>query len=349
MEKNSKQSLAQPHCSPLEISQIQSPLVSGSLWKSIWEMSWPLLVATVVSSIVALVNVQVAGLLGPAAQAAVGLAEQFIFIFQVFIMSVGVSTTALVSRAYGRKDLAEANFATAQSLSLSLLIGLTLTAAAIFMAHFIVPFLTQEREVNAQCNLYLTIYALYVVPYSFVCIVNAAFRAIGSVRISLLIICVEVIVNILGDYLTVLYNWPIAGLGVRGIAASAFLGALIAALVALAFVRGSQLKNSLNQILPLSLPLLKRIVSIGLPAALQRLSWAFSVFGLFFILSKAPNPTAALAAWTIGMRVEGILFMPELALSLAVSSIVGQNLGAKRVDRAFRAGWSVCGLAVILI
>ncbi|MBA3995074.1 MAG: hypothetical protein C0469_16270 [Cyanobacteria bacterium DS2.3.42] len=326
----------------------EAPLVSGSLWKAIWVMSWPLLVATVASAIVALVNVQVAGQLGAASQAAVGLAEQVIFIFQVFLMSLGVGTTAVVSRAFGKKDLAEADFATAQSLSLSILVGLVLTVVAILTAHCVVPLVSQEPDVNAQGNLYLTVYALYLVPYSLVCIANASFRAIGNARIPLVIICVEVAINIAGDYLTVVYNWPIAGLGVRGIAASAVAGAVCASIVAIVFVQRSQLKGSLRQLLPLSSSLLKRIVNIGVPAALQRLSWTFSVFGLFFILSKVEHPTAPLAAWTVGMRIDALLFMPEFALSLAVASIVGQNLGAKRVDRAFRAGWTVTGIAVCL-
>ncbi len=326
-----------------------APLVSGSLWKAIWVMSWPLLVATIASSIVALVNVQVAGQLSAASQAAVGLAEQIIFIFQVFLMSVGVGTTAVVSRAYGKKDFAEADFATAQSLSLSILIGIVLTVAAILTAHCVVPLLSRAPDVNAQGNLYLTVYALYLVPFSLVCIINASFRAIGNARIPLVIICTEVIINVAGDYLTVIYDWPVPGLGVKGIAASAVAGALIASIMAVMFVRRSQLKGSLDQLLPLSSSIIKRIVDIGLPAAMQRWSWALSVFWLFFILSKVAHPTAALAAWTIGMRVEALLFMPELALSLAVGSIVGQNLGAKRVDRAFRAGWTVTGIAVVLM
>ncbi len=326
-----------------------APLVTGSLWKSIWVMSWPLLVATVASSIVALVNVQVAGLLGAASQAAVGVAEQIIFMFQVFLMSVGVGTTAIVSRAYGAKDVAEADFATAQSLSLSILIGVALSVTAILTARWIIPLLSDATDVNAQSRLYLTVYALYLVPFSLVCIANAAFRAIGNARIPLVIICIEVAINIAGDYLTVVYNWPVPDLGVRGIAASAVTGALVAAIAAIIFVRRSQLKGSMSQLLPLSASFIKRMINIGVPAALQRLSWAFSVFGLFFILSKVANPTAALAAWTIGMRVEALLFMPELALSIAVSSIVGQNLGAGKVDRAFRAGWAVCGIAVLMM
>jgi putative MATE family efflux protein len=346
VEESSNQSST--HSNELPLSD-DAPLVSGSLWKSIWVMSWPLLVATVASSIVALVNVQVAGLLGAASQAAVGVAEQIIFMFQVFLMSVGVGTTAIVSRAYGAKDVAESDFATAQSLSLSILIGVALSVTAILTAHWIIPLFSEAADVNKQSDFYLTVYALYLVPFSLVCIANSAFRAIGNARIPLIIICIEVAINIAGDYLTVVYNWPVPGLGVRGIAASAVAGALVAAVAAIIFVRRSQLKGSLNQLLPLSASFFKRIVNIGVPAALQRLSWAFSVFGLFFILSKVANPTAALAAWTIGMRVEALLFMPELALSIAVSSIVGQNLGAGKVDRAFRAGWAVCGIAVLMM
>src|SRR5579884_792806 len=118
----------------------QAPLVSGSLWKAIWAMSWPLLVTTVAASIVGMVDVQVSGYLGASSQAAVGLAEQVLFTFMIFLMSMGVGTTAIISRAYGRGDRDEADFAAAQSLTLAILMGLVLTVLAFVTARFIVPF-----------------------------------------------------------------------------------------------------------------------------------------------------------------------------------------------------------------
>lgn len=357
MEKNSKLKEVCAHLDALaaEVETVvsepprvhEAPLVSGSLWKSIWIMSWPLLAATTATSAIGLIDVQVAGRLGAASQAAVGLSEQIIFIFQVFLMSVGVGTTAIVSRACGKKDLADADFATAQSLSLSILIGIALAVIAVLTAHYVVPLLSAASDVQAEGNLYLSVFALYLVPFSLVCIANAAFRGVGNARIPLVIICTEAIIHVAGDYLTVVYNWPMPGLGVRGIAASAVAGSLIASVLAIVFVSKSPLTASLKQLLPLSASAVNRILDIGVPAAMQRLSWAFSVLGLFFVLSNMVHPTAALAAWTIGMRIEGLLFMPEMALSMAVSSIVGQNLGAGRVDRAFRAGWAVSGIAVV--
>jgi multidrug resistance protein, MATE family len=109
------------------------------------------------------------------------------------------------------------------------------------------------------------------------------------------------------------------------------------------------LRSCLSQLFPLSASLTKRLLHVGAPAAMQRISWAASVFVLFFILAQLPESTAALASWTIGMRVEGLLFMPLMALSLAVGSIIGQNIGAKRLDRAFQAGWTVTNIGVALM
>ena len=67
----------------------------------------------------------------------------------------------------------------------------------------------------------------------------------------------------------------------------------------------------------------------------------------FLHFKHCVNPTAALAAWTIGMRVEAFLFMPMFALGQAVSSIVGQNLGAQEHERAFTAGWNVAWIGFI--
>ena len=154
------------------------------------------------------------------------------------------------------------------------------------------------------------------------------------------------VINVGGDFVTVFGGWPVKGLGVVGMAYAALAASLTGAILAIFFIRRSILKNSLGQILPADFKVIKRITDIGLPSAFQRLSWAMSVFVVFFILAKCNNATAALASWTIGMRVESVIFMPLMALSLAVSSIVGQSLGAHENDRAFKAGWRVTSIGI---
>ncbi len=157
------------------------------------------------------------------------------------------------------------------------------------------------------------------------------------------------IINIVGDYATVLGQWPVPGLGVRGMAYAALVAAVTGSALAIWFIKRSAIKDSLKRLLPWQPHVIKRITNIGLPSAFQRLGWALSVFVVFFILAYCKDSTSALASWTIGMRVESVIFMPLMALSLAVSSIVGQNLGAHEVERAFKAGWRVTSIGIWLM
>jgi len=329
---------------------IASPRQStGCQWSVIWNMSWPLVIATMSVSLIGAVDVQVAGLLGPTAQAAVGLAEHVLSMFNMLILSVGVGTTAIVARAVGAKNHSEVEYSTAQSITLSLFMGLLLSCCAAWSAHLIIPCFAQDPAVASQSVMYLGIYALYMVPFSLVCISNSALRAIGAPGLTVAIVLTELLVNILGDYATVIGNWPVAGLGIRGIACSSIAGAVSASCVAALCIWYSPLKLAFRKLLPISIDAAMRVLRIGVPAAIHGVTWALSVFLVFFILKAVHNPTAALASWAIGMRVEALLLIPLIALRLSVASIVGQSLGARQTAVAVRAGWSVAGIAVTLM
>jgi len=309
-------------------------------------MSWPLLLTTIGSSLVGLTDVKVASYLGSNSQAAVGLAEQLLFTFLLFVMSVGVGTTALVSRAYGSDDKEEMLTSAGQSFTLSIMLGIVMAVVSGLSANIALPFFSRSPEVTAIGVSYLSAYSWMLIPFSITVIANSSFRAIGDTKTPLLIVSVMTLINIVGDFATVCGQWPVAGLGVRGMAYAALSASLVGAGLAVFFMQRSVLKDSLNRILPWQPHVIKRITNIGLPSAFQRLAWALSVFVVFFILKECKDSTCALASWTIGMRVESIIFMPLMALSMAVSSIVGQNLGAHEPDRAFQAGWRVTWVGI---
>jgi MATE family multidrug resistance protein len=334
---------------PQQAQTTEGALVQGSLWRAIWTMSWPLMLTTVSVSIIGLVDMYCAGTISAASQAAVGVSEQILFLFMVFIMSVSVGTTALVSRAAGAGDMKEACKSSAQSISLSLAMGLILSVISLTCARFGLQAFSEAHDATVLAQGYLGVYSLYLIPFSVISIINAAFRAIGDAKTPLLIVACVTVVNILGDFATVFWNWPVSGLGIRGIALSGITGSALGASLGLFFLSRSPLKNSLSHLWPLSFSYVERTLKVGVPSGLQRLGWSLSVFVLFKILARCLHPTQAIAAWTIGMRLESLLFMPLMALSLAVSSIVGQNLGAHRVDRAFDAGWKVTGIGIMMM
>jgi putative MATE family efflux protein len=321
-------------------------LVEGSLWRAIWSMSWPLLLTTTSASLIGLVDMQVAGTLGSTQQAAVGVSEQILFLFMIFIMCIGVGTTAMVSRAWGAGNKGEALESAAQSISLSFGMGVVLCVLSVSCAKFGLRLFSEAPDVVAIATRYLGIYSLFLLPFSIVSIINASYRAIGDTKTPLMIVGCMTVLNIAGDYLTVLHNWPVPGLGLTGIAISGMAASWFGSALGICFIMRSPLQGCLKRLLPVYLPYIKRILHIGIPSAFQRLGWSLSVFVLFFILTRCGHPTQAIASWTIGMRVEGLIFMPLMALSLAVSSIVGQNLGAQQVDRAVGAGWKTAWMGI---
>jgi MATE family multidrug resistance protein len=332
-------------------STAEDVLVTGSLWNAIWTMSWPLMLTTISSSLVGLADVQISRQLGSAAQAAVGVSEQILFMFMVFIMATGIGTTAIVARAAGAKENEEVDKATGQSLSLSISMGLILTILCLSLSGLLITNGGNAPEVANNARQYLGIYAFVLIPFSVNVIINSAFRAIGRAKLPLIIIAISTVITIAGDILTVMYNWPVPGLGIRGIALSGVTGSIVGAFVAITLLLRSPLKACVKSIFPPSKIYALRILKVGIPSALNRLSWSLSVFVLFAILRHCDNATAALASWTIGMRVEALIFMPLFALSMAVASIVGQNLGAKQIERAVKAGWQVTfiGLGMMVV
>ena len=139
-------------------------LVTGNLWRAIWVMSWPLLLTTIGNSVVGLTDVKVSSYLGASSQAAVGLAEQLLFTFMLFIMAVGVGTTALVSRAYGAKDDKEMLTCAGQSFTLSIFLGFILAGLCGLTAQFGLPLFATSKEVATIGQAYLSAYSWMLMP-----------------------------------------------------------------------------------------------------------------------------------------------------------------------------------------
>lgn len=321
-----------------QIAPIDDTLATGSLWKACWLMSWPLLIATIANSLVGICDLYVAGFLGSSNQAAVGVSEHIGFFAMLLIMGVGMGTTAIVSRYWGEKNYEEAVRFTAQSLLFSFVFGILLSLALMSFGIMSLGFFSNSNETQILARQYLCIYSFYIIPFSIVSVLNAAFRAIGDAKSPLIVVSCFTTLTVLCDYLFVVVEWPVAGLGIQGIALAAIISSVSAVVVGVTLLRRSRLAPSFHHFLPIEPERLKRVVKIGVPSALQRLGWATSLFLLYFILSQCDSPTPALAALAVGMRLEALLFMPIMALNMAVASIVGQSLGAKKVKRAYQAG-----------
>lgn len=324
-------------------------LTHGSLKLGMWRIAWPLLLTTLCISLTDFVHVQVAGYLSPAAQAAVGICDQITMICIILIDSIAIGTTAMVSRSYGCGQSSETQTTAAQSLWLAAVMGGSLAAIVSLVAHIFLPMCTvcpTTAAINTEGQMYISIAALYLIPFSFVSSITAVFRGIGNSRVQLQTIALLTVLDIVGNYLLVVVGWPVKNLGITGIAYASLVASTVATLYAIGRMGWSPLRSTFSKLSPLPTKVTRQILAIGLPSSLQEIAWATSALVLFWILSMCPKPTDALAAWAIGPRIEAFVYLPLTALAIAVMVAVGQNLGANRIARAWTASRNVALIGV---
>ncbi|HIA53866.1 MAG TPA: MATE family efflux transporter [Candidatus Melainabacteria bacterium] len=325
-------------------------IINGSTWAAIWHMSWPLMLNMCTISIASFADVWVAGKLGSDTQAAIGICGQIGFFMIMLAVALSAGTTALVSRFWGAGDFKGAVEAARYSLIFALIFGCVSGGIGLLVARPLVRMLGASPEVEEQGWQYLRLDLLSHIPFTVLWVSNSIFRAKGDARVPMMtwilmttLICALDVGLCLGPF-----KMGIAGIG---------LAWLIAGTVGVLFSTFILSKSELKECLSLKGKLdkaqskewLGRLLRIGIPACIQDLSWVGGNFLLLFILSHTHDPTSAQAAWGVGLRVEEMIGgMPIYALSMAVGTIVGQNLGAKQPDRAVTAGWQVAGLGAAL-
>lgn len=321
-------------------------ITRGTTWAAIWHMSWPLLLNMCTISIASFADVWVAGKLGSDTQAAIGICGQIGFFMIMLAVALSAGTTALVSRFWGAGDFKGAVEAARYSLVFAFIFGCVSSAIGLLVARPLVRMLGASADVEYQGWQYLKLDLLSHIPFTMLWVANSIFRAKGDARVPMItwilmttLICALDIGLCLGPM----------KMGIAGIGLSWLIAGTVGVLFSLYVLSRSELKEALNLRGSFekekSKEWLMRLLRIGIPACIQDLSWVGGNFLLLIILAHTKDPTSAQAAWGVGLRVEEMIGgMPIYALSMAVGTIVGQNLGAKQPERAVKAGWHVAAI-----
>jgi putative MATE family efflux protein len=321
-------------------------IIRGSTWAAIWHMSWPLLLNMASISVASFADIWVAGKLGSDVQAAIGIGGQIWFFMIMLTVALSAGTTALVSRYWGARDLETTIEAARQSLIFAVMFGVVSCAAGLAVSPWLLSILGATPTVQGLAWDYLKVDLLSHIPYTVLWVCNSIFRAKGNARIPMAIMGFITALVIVLDLVLCVNPFHV---GISGIGYAWLISGSIGVSIALFLLRRSEIGACLDFSSiwkhGLSHSWLMRLMHIGVPACIQDLAWVGGNFVLFKIFAETANPTSAEAAWAVGLRVEEMIAgMPIYALSMAVATIVGQNLGAKQPDRAVRAGWQVAAI-----
>lgn len=317
----------------------QQDLTAIPIRRAVVLLAVPTILEMSMESILTIVDIFFVSRLGSSAVATVGLTESMLAPTYALAMGLSAAATALISRRAGEKDWDAAAVAAVQVVFLAILAAGTFGLAA-FAAPRLLAAMGADREIVGAGASYtavmlggsLTIFLLFVV--------NAIFRSVGDAAIAMRSLWLANIVNI-GLAPCLLFGLgPFPRLGLVGAAAATTFsrGLGVAYQMVMLARRRGHLSIARSQI-ELRLPLVRELVKLATPATGQVLVETASWLGLVRILSTYGS--AALAGYTIAMRVVIFSLLPSWGLAQAAAALVGQNLGANEPKRARRSVWTI--------
>lgn len=318
-------------------------IIEGSIWAAIWHMSWPIVLDFGAIALASLFDAWIAGRIGASAQAAIGVGAQIMYLLIILTNALPMGTSALVSRFWGAGDKQGAKEAARHSIIFAFFFGAASVIFGLAICQHLLLFLGATPETAGYAWQLLKFELFSTLPFCILWMVKAVFRARGNARLPMAITFFTCSVTILTEIALCIY--PLQ-LGMAGIGIAWLVAALLSAGLILHLLKESDLGDCLDfhYLTPQywSFTWLKRLMNIGIPACIQDVVWVFCNFAILLILARTNDPTAGQAAWGVGLRVEELLAsFPLYALARASGTIVGQNLGASRPDRASRAGWQI--------
>jgi putative MATE family efflux protein len=312
---------------------------TGSLNRSILLLAIPMVLEMVLESLFAVVDVLWVGRLGANAVATVGITESMLALAFAVGLGVSLSTTAMVARRIGERDPDDAAIAGVQAIVLGLLVSLGLGIPAGIFAPQLLHLMGASPAIVATGSGYARIALGGCGAIIMLFLNNAIFRGAGDAAIAMRLLWISNILNLILDPCLIFGLGPFPHLGVTGAALATFTGRSIGVLCQFYWLlKGSERIHILVRHLRLNLPVMGRLLRVSLTGMLQFAIANASWIGLVRIVSLFGG--AAVAGYTVAMRIVVFFILPAWGLSNAAATLVGQNLGAGRPERAEQAVWS---------
>jgi putative MATE family efflux protein len=310
----------------------------GTIGRAIMLLAVPMVLEMAMESVFAVTDVFFVSRLGADAVATVGLTESMLAVVYAMAMGLGIGATAVVARRIGEHDAAGAAHAAVQSVAIGLAVAAVLGGAGFLLAPRLLAVMGASPGVIAAGTNFTRVMLGGEATIIVLFVVNAIFRGAGDAAIAMRVLWLANGINIVLGPCLIFGLGPFPRLGVTGAAVATTIGRGTGALFALSrLARPGSRVTVERRHLHLDARAMGQIVRLSASGALQAFVGTASWIGLVRII--AGFGSAALAGYTIGIRIIVFALLPTFGMSNAAATMVGQALGAGKPERAERAVW----------
>ena len=308
----------------------------------------PMVMEMIMESLFALFDIIFVSRLGAEATATVGITESLMTIIYSVGMGLAMATTGIVSRRIGEKKKKEASVSAFQSIFLGILVSVPFFISGIFFSKDILKLMGASQGVINNGSAYTAIMLGSNTIIMLLFINNAIFRSAGDAMVSMLVMIFANMINIILDPCLIFGLGPFPELGVTGAGIATCTGRTLGVMMQFYVYSKKNRKISLSrQAIRIDFKIIKKLLKLSMGGIGQFLIATTSWVGLYRIMTEFGDNVVA--GYTVAIRIVIFSLLPAWGLSNAASTLVGQNLGAKRSDRAEKSVWTISVINMLFL
>lgn len=320
-------------------------LTEGSIWKSILSFSIPLLIGNLFQQLYNTVDSWVVGnYVGKEALAAVGASTPIINMLIGFFMGLATGAGVVIAQYFGANDIKNMRKAIHNSMALTLVMSVLLTIIGLFFTNALLQAIGVPSDVFSEASSYLSIYFMGITCVLIYNMASGILRAIGDSKKPLYFLIFSSLTNVVLDIWFVRgFGWGVNGAAIATLISQA-ISAILVCFVLIHTKENYQLKI---QELRFDKELLIKIIRFGLPTGLQQ-----SIVSLSNVIVQSyinVYGSSVIAGYSVTTKLDGFMNLPLQAFNMAITTFVGQNIGAKKYNRVKKGAYVTFSMAMLTI
>tara|TARA_B100001971_G_scaffold215195_1_gene260270 strand:- start:98121 stop:99524 length:1404 start_codon:yes stop_codon:yes gene_type:complete len=306
---------------------------SGNIPKQLWSVAWPMMLSVFFHSLYNIVDAFWVSKLSASAIAAVSISQIVLFVMMSLAMGVSVGTAVLVGQNIGADKKDEAQRVLGQGFLLVIIAALLFTTVILSLKEHLLVLSGAVGEIYPLAIPYFTIVTTGSI-FSFLMMkTSITFNAQGDNFTATKLFALSTLVNITLDPILIFGHFGFPKLGIAGAAYATLFSQFTFLAMALPIIMRPKMMVPLQlSNLRLRWESVKKVIDIGFPAALNQVLNPLGFAALMHLVSDSFSEAGA-AAFSIGFRIEFFAFIPAIGFGFGAMSMIGQNIGAKKIDR----------------